>query len=240
MRTKQEIADFIESLEILSRTYEKFESFCEVLTVHGDHRQITDFGLVIGYGDAFSYRRSGIVVVGNTNVRKSQLVRKFQEKELSDILAAKDLLIYDPENDGHPEVYRDIFLNRSLFRGSEVSLQEHNFYGKSGEEMIDSYANHLANNRGLPLNVILHLINSYPRGFAEPDIDAILSYLSGKDGTLLVSEGNGIPLILQGVTFLKYAKGVGIRPQGFPSEQSLERAYNDVREKLDQVLSRVL
>jgi len=237
MRTKQEIADFIRSLEILDRTYERFGSFCEALIERGDHRKITDFGLITGYGDAFSYRQSGIVIVGEPDVGKSQLVRKFQEKELSDILAAKDLLIYDTENNRHPEVYRDLFLSRSLFRGSEVSLQEHNFYGKSGEDIISSYANHLANNRGVPLRIILHLANSHPRGFAEPGIDSILSYLSRECGTLFIPEDKSIPSILQGATFLKYSKGVGIRTEGFPSEYSLERAYNDVKEKLDQVLS---
>lgn len=225
MRTKQEIADFIRSLGIDAKHYIRLESFHSPLTLYGNHREITDFGLIVGYGDAFSYKSSGIVVVGESDVGKSQLVKKFNEEELSDILANNELLIFRPDNKGQSEVYRDLFIEPEYL----IDL--------AGVEIVGRYVNHLANNRGVPLRAILHLTNSYPRGFAEPDFSAILSYLSGDKGTLFIPEDNSIPLLLQGVTFLKYAKGVGIRPAGFPSEESLEHAYNDVRVKLDDVLS---
>lgn len=223
MRTKQEIADVIRSLEIIDTTYKRLESFCDALTERGDHSKITDFGLVVGYGDAFSYKRSGIVVVGKSEVGKSLLAEKFNEKELSDVLAQNELLIFDPDNNGQPEVYRDLF------------MEPLNLIHFTGEEIIDAYASHLANNRGVPLRVVLHLTNHFQRGFVQPDIGTILSYLSGDYGTLYAPEKNVIPEILQNVTFLEYAKGY--MSQGYPAIHILERVFRDVRTRLDDVLS---
>jgi len=220
MRTKHDILELIISFEISEEQYQDSANFFSSLERYGDFEKLNDFGLIVGWGESFSYKQSGIAVVGDTGMGKSTLTKKFRDEEHSTILSEDNLLIYDPEGLGKPEVYSDPFLEIPHLTG------HHNW-----EQLVDIYASHLASNRGVPLSIILHLTEPNPTGFVEPDMDTILAYATGKYGQSNIP----IPSILKEVEFLEYAKGLKARmdPEPFPP---VEESFAAIKTKFDKLL----
>jgi len=216
MRTKQEIFNLVKQSGILE------QSFYDAQLGQGKDYKLTDLGLVIGYGDAFSYKRSGIVVVVESGVGKSTLVQKFHKTELSDILAKNHYLISDPENNGQPEIYNDII------------METDDWMILPSEDAIDAYTNYLANNKGTPLRIVIHLTNSHEQGFVQEDIPKMFDYLYIEAEMPPIPKKGDIPEIFRQVKFLEYSKNY--EGSGYRDDDHLEQVFHDVRSKLDEVL----
>jgi len=222
-RTSQDISQFIQSLKIPSKTFDTYLDF-DITLQQGDKKGITDFRLFTGYGDAFSYKGKAIVVLGETMVGKTTIVEKFHE-EGSQILADDALLWFDPDGESGFEVYRSPFLDKL------------SPYDVSWDEIIETYAHHLANSPSVPLRLILHLTESPKQGFAQPNMDKILGYLT-RNGTLYVGKFHKdvwAPTILQGVEFLQYSRGYNASSPD-AKNKNINRTFEDIRCKLDRLL----
>lgn len=72
------------------------------------YETLLEFGVLIPYADAFSYEGKGVLVVGNTGIGKTALVRGFKQAyaQKVNILAKDSPVIFKPK-DEEPVVYRD-------------------------------------------------------------------------------------------------------------------------------------
>ncbi len=228
MRTKDEILNFLISLGISSRDFEEYRtyapwvSFSIMLTGRADHKRITDYGLFVGYGDAFDYRGDGVVAIGDPEVGKSSLAKKFHAETGAGILSEDDLLLLDPDGKGAFRIYKDPF-------AEQISLA----YQLPWEKILDRYAQSLAGGQGVPLRTILHLKYSPREGFVEPDTNEVLSVYLASEGTLYVPENSALPPMLDGVHILAYETGCESKRRY--TANHLERQFQAVRSRLNEL-----
>lgn len=214
MMTKKEVADLIET-----NTYreELLESGLGWAIMEARSRKrFYDAGFMGSFGDSFSYKRGGVICFGDCNNHSERIAQRFSKKYGSEILTKLDIVMFDPENRGQLEIYKEID-------------DETRFANK--DNIVELYADHLTNNRGYPVRLLVHIDDEHylRTGFFKPKMKRM-------GGTFSLPRGMGIE-----DSMLKDAAVIEVGIRGFMDfkgdhfilhEDAQEAFYDKIEEKI--------
>ena len=173
---------------------------------------LAESGILLGFGDPFSYHDNGVLVMGGAKVGKSSLVTRFHNENPDAVkrLAGQDdiLLIGNPA--------------QLEFKAQDYQIGTmHRTYGNDYAEIFKKLQQDVVQLPHAPLKAIVYL--SQPQRYAQSETveEAISSNLLGLEPK---------PADFTGVQILKYNMPLDI------NEEVMQKVYTDSKTKLDAAL----